>query len=135
MIPAITNVRARLWTAFLACLLVPALSMASEMQPFDAAKFASLQAENKPVAVVVHASWCGYCKKQIPVQAALMRSPEFADFTMFVVDFDKDKDVLTRFNVIKQSTIIVFKGPKEVARTLGETEREAIRATLLKGKS
>jgi thioredoxin 1 len=135
MIHAIPNVRARLWTAFLACLLVPTFSMASELQRFDAAKFASLQAESKPVVVVVHADWCGICKKQVPIQAELMRSPEFADFTMFEVDFDKDKDLLKRFNVIKQGTIIVFQGKTEVARTLGETQREAIRATLLKGKT
>lgn len=127
-------IRTKFFSVLLAFLIAPAFALAGELQPFDAAKFEQLQADGKPVAVVVHATWCPVCQVQVPIQTELMRSPEFADLTMFTMDFDKDKDLLRRFNVVKQSAIIVFKGEMEVARTLGETQRENIRATLLKAK-
>ena len=68
-------IRAKVWPAILACLIVPIFVLAGEPQPFDATKFESLQTDGKPVVVVVHAIWCSVCKAQIPVQTELMRSP------------------------------------------------------------
>jgi hypothetical protein len=63
-----------------------------------------------------------------------MQGPEFKGYTMFTVDFDKDGDLLKRFNVIKQSTIIVFKGREEVGRSIGDTQRSSIEALMLKAR-
>lgn len=120
--------------ALLALMAMPVLSLANPLQPFDGKAFDALTASGKPVVVAVHASWCPTCKAQKPIQTELMQSPQFKEYTMFIVDFDKDTAVLKRFNVIKQSTMIVFKGKTEVGRSIGDTQRASLEALMLKAK-
>jgi thioredoxin 1 len=128
------QISGRFFAAFILCVAFPALSLAGSLEPFNAKAFDTLTASGRPVVVVVHASWCPTCKAQKPIQTALMQSPEFKGYTMFTVDFDKDTDLLKRFNVIKQSTIIVFKGREEVGRSIGDTQRSSIEALMLKAR-
>ena len=44
------------------------------------------------------------------------------------VNFDTDQDFLTAHRVAQQSTILVFKGDREVARVIAETDPERLRA-------
>ena len=67
-----------------------------------------------------------------PIVAELMSAPDFAEYQVFEVDFDTQKDVLQEFGVQRQSTMIVFKGKTEIERTLGETRPDAIEAMLRK---
>lgn len=126
--------RATLLTTLLSLLAIPALASAAGLQPFDAQRFEQLQAAGKPIVVAVHASWCPTCKAQRPIQAALMQGPAFRGYTLFTVDFDTDQAVLERFHVIKQSTMIVFKGRIEVGRSIGDTQRGSIEALMLKAR-
>jgi thioredoxin 1 len=48
------------------------------------------------------------------------------------VDFDGQKEALKTFNVSKQSTLIVFKGATEMARSTGETSATSIEKLLQK---
>jgi thioredoxin 1 len=128
------QISGKFFAAFILCVALPALSLAGSLEPFNAKAFDSLTASGRPVVVVVHAGWCPTCKAQKPIQTALMQSPEFEGYTMFTVDFDKDTDLLKRFNVIKQSTIIVFKGREEVGRSIGDTQRSSIEALMLKAR-
>ena len=52
---------------------------------------------------------------------------------VFDVDFDSAKDVLKQFKVQNQSTLIVFKGGKEIDRSTGQTDPAVIRAMVNKG--
>ncbi len=51
---------------------------------------------------------------------------------MLTVDFDKQKDALKLLNVQRQSTLIVFKGAKELGRSTGDTSRDGLSALLNK---
>ncbi|ERJ39858.1 hypothetical protein L810_5569 [Burkholderia sp. AU4i] len=48
---------------------------------------------------------------------------------MFVADFDKETALEKALRVAQQSTFVVFRGGREVARSTGETDEQAIRAT------
>ena len=52
---------------------------------------------------------------------------------MYEVNFDTDKTVLKKFGVQSQSTLIVFKGAKEVGRSTGESDPARIQALIEKG--
>ncbi len=109
--------------------------LAAETKPFDAATFAALQAADKPVLIDVYADWCPTCKQQAPIIAELMASPEFKDYTVLKVNFDTQKDVRRTLRVAEQSTFIVYRGKREVARSIGDTGKDSIAATLRKALS
>ena len=95
--------------------------------PFTPAAFEAAQKAGKPILIDVFAPWCPVCKAQAPTLAALPAVPEFKGLTVFSVDFDTQKDVLRGLGVQKQSTLIVFAGPKETARSVGDTDPDSIR--------
>jgi thioredoxin 1 len=109
---------------------VPAL--ATEPQPFESKAFDAAQKAGKPIFVGIHASWCPICKAQKPILSELMADPKFKDLTYFVIDFDSQKDLVQRFGVRMQSTLIAFKGGQEQGRSAGDSNRTSIAALLNK---
>ena len=108
------------------------LAVAGEIKPFDQDAVDKLAAAGKPVVIAVHASWCPTCKAQAPIQSEVMKEPVNKDVTMFVVDFDRDKALLKKYNVGMQSTMIGFKGKQEVGRTVGDTTHDGIEGLIRK---
>ena len=104
--------------------------LASAGQPFDAQAFQASQAAGKSILVDVTASWCPTCKQQRPIVEEIEK--EHPDLVVYDVDFDTAKDVLKQFRVQHQSTLIVFKGQKEVARSTGETDPAPLRSLVAK---
>lgn len=99
---------------------------AGESVPFTQAAFEEAQKSGRPILVEVSAPWCPICKAQKPILAKLAADPRFKDLQIFDVDFDTRKDVLRQLNARMQSTLIAYKGDKEVGRSVGETQPEWI---------
>lgn len=95
-------------------------------KPFSADAFAAAQGAGKSIIVHVYAPWCPTCRAQEPVLKKLEADPKFAGAEAFRVDFDGQKDAVRALKATSQSTIIVFKGAKEVGRSVGETSPKAI---------
>ncbi|MBX9824767.1 MAG: thioredoxin family protein [Xanthobacteraceae bacterium] len=114
--------------ALSAALSVGSIAGAMDKKPFDQKTFEAAQAAGKPILVEVHAPWCPVCKAQAPILAKLRSDARFKDLVSFNVDFDSQKDLLKKFNVQKQSTLIVFKGSKEVGRSTGDSNAASIEA-------
>ena len=120
-----------LTTAFLMLSAVNAL--AAERFVYESRKFQDVLAAGKPILVHVTALWCGECKQQKPIVAALAEEPAYKALTIFDVDYDTQKDALRELKVQKQSTLVVFKDKAEAGRAVGITKREAIEAVVKKG--
>ena len=108
------------------------LGASAATAPFDQAAFDKAVAAGEPVIVQFHADWCPTCKAQTPLVAQVLAEPKMKSVTLFVADFDKEKALKKALKVSTQSTFVVFKGGKEVARSSGETTRGAIDATFAK---
>lgn len=111
--------------------LFSAASWGGEL-PYDKSAFDKALAEGKPVIVDFFADWCPTCKTQKPLVRDLLNDPKMKDVTLFVADYDKEKDLKRALRVSSQSTFVVFKGGKEVARSTGQTKKEDLAATFAK---
>jgi thiol-disulfide isomerase/thioredoxin len=117
------------------CMALPfaTFAVAADKKPFDAGAFEAAQAAGKPILIDVSAPWCPTCKAQAPILSKLMSNPRFKGVIAFNVDYDSQKDVLRKFNVQRQSTLIVFKGKQEAGRSVADTTPASIEALLAKG--
>ncbi len=114
-------------TAFLAFAPFGSLHAAEpKFSNFTSEAFAQAQKDGKTILVDVWASWCPTCKAQGPLLGSLLAKPENKDVVMLRVNFDTQPDVLKALKVQSQSTLIMFKGSKETARSVGDTNAASI---------
>jgi len=120
-------------TAFLIALSTAAsLAMAGDIKPFNQTDFDKLAAAGKPVVLDISATWCPTCKAQKPIIDSLMKQPAYKDVTLMTIDFDDNKPTLKKFKVAMQSTLVAFKGVKEVGRSVGDTTPDGIEGLIKK---
>lgn len=98
---------------------------------YTPAAFAMAQEEGKTIVVDVYADWCPTCKAQAPILDELQSEAALADAAFFKVDYDVHKDFLKEHRIPRQSTVLVFNGNDEAARSIAETDRERLRAVVL----
>ena len=108
----------------------PVIAM-EQKATYEAAMFDKAQAANQHIVVEVFKKGCPTCAAQQP--GLNSAKAKFPNATFVSVDFLGDADPKKRFQAAKQSTIIVYKGSKEVARLVGETDSDAIVAAIAKG--
>ncbi|MBA2673356.1 thioredoxin family protein [Ramlibacter sp.] len=118
--------------AALLALAASSIAWAGPQEAYTAARFDQLAKEGKPVLVAVHADWCPTCKAQKPIVKELMGAPGYKDVTELTVDFDKDKPAVQRFKAGMQSTMVAFKGGKEVGRSVGDTTKAGLESLVKK---
>ena len=103
---------------------------AGQKLAFGIPAFQAAQAAGKPILVDIAADWCTTCRRQKPIISQLSDKPKFKDLVIFEVDFDTQKPIVRAFGARYQSTLIVFRGTKEVGRSVGETRAAGIEALL-----
>jgi len=113
-------------TLLLALSSLMSLAMAGEIKPFNQKDFDTMTASGKAVVLDISATWCPTCKAQKPIIDGLMKRPAYKDVTLMTIDFDANKPALKKFKVGMQSTLVAFKGAKEVGRSVGDTNPEGI---------
>lgn len=127
--------RRRTFTALaLAALAAPlvfaAEAMAKPFAAYQAGSFPKLLASGAPLIVHVHADWCPTCRRQITILDQAFKGGKFDKVNAVRVNFDKDKQFLTDYRVVRQATIIVFRGGKEVTRLVYDTDEGRIKKTI-----
>lgn len=95
-------------------------------QPITATQLADIEKQGKSAVISTHADWCSTCKAQDKVLAKFMKEPDYKNIVFYQVDYDNQKDLLKTLKVRSQSTIIVYKNGKEVARATGDTKEAAL---------
>ena len=105
----------------------------AEWRAFDNSAFKNAQAAGKTVVIDFHATWCPTCAKQKPILEKLISENEFQGVVAFVADYDSSSELKKQMKITGQSTIVVFKGDREVARSMGVTAESELRSLLKKG--
>jgi thiol-disulfide isomerase/thioredoxin len=106
---------------------------ASGWKTFDNAAFKSALQSGGTVLVDFHATWCPTCKQQRVSLDKVLTDKEFQGVTAFVADYDTSTDLKREMQIRAQSTLVIFKGGHEVARSTGVTDPDDLRAFLRKG--
>ena len=76
--------------------------------------------------IVVVSSWIKYCTSCASQMKVLNKAKkDFENIEYFAFDVT-NKEIAKFFNVQYQTTLIIFKGNKEVYRSIGETTKELI---------
>lgn len=114
----------------LAGLFTSVAANAAERVQFTPAAFAAAEKAGKSILVDISAPWCSTCQAQEAALRKLTKDPKFDALTIFVVDFDSQKDAVRSFGARWQSTLVVFKGEREVARSVADTDPSSLAALL-----
>jgi len=104
---------------------------AQEKETFTDERFEELQAAGEVILVDVWASWCPTCAQQQDVLAAFQAEHPDVRFHILEVDFDDRKDLVTRFEAPRQSTLILYRGEERLWFSVAETRRDRIFDQLL----
>jgi thioredoxin-like negative regulator of GroEL len=80
--------------------------------------------------VDVYARWCPTCLAQHRALSSLLADPRYGSVQGIRVDFDRDTDYRRVHNVPAQSTMLFFGAGRELSRSVGVTNAEAIRQQL-----
>jgi|TARA_B100000427_G_scaffold138984_1_gene115559 thioredoxin 1 len=85
----------------------------------------------KTVVVNSYEPWCWSCRKQDKV--LISAKDEFKGVVFLTYQQGKHKDIAEALNISVRTTIVVFKGKKEVARIIGQTGKTEIYSAIKKG--
>jgi thioredoxin 1 len=79
-----------------------------------------------------HADWCPTCKAQAKVYEQLKADPALKNVTVYNVDYDGETELKKTLKVRGQSTVIAYKGAKEMARSTADTSKDGLKQLLAK---
>ena len=98
-----------------ASLVAIAPARAFTFQPYSADAVNAAIRSGKPVVVHVYATWCLQCHAQRSILTGLEADKKYDGIGFFRVDYDGQKDIVAAL-ACPRSTLIAYKGGKEVAR-------------------
>ena len=81
-----------------------------------------------PVVVDFDADWCGPCKMLSPILEQLEREND--DFGFFKVNVDENGDLAARYHVFTIPNVVIFKGGKAIAQSIGLRPAEEMQKIL-----
>ncbi len=125
----------RVFTLSFLAVFVGLFSMASQaltIDDYDPALIKKAEVTGKSYVLAFHADWCPTCKQQAKVFEQLKVDSAFKNVTIYYVDYDGETELKKLLKVRGQSTLIVYKGAKEMARSVADTSVDGLKQILAK---
>ena len=98
---------------------------------FTEETFENAKANGKTVVVNSYEVWCGTCSKQTEILDQAEK--EFKDIVFLSYEQSKNKDIAKKLDIKFWTTIVVYKGNDEVARIVGQIDKETIYTAIQQG--
>ena len=108
-----------------------AFSAESHKSNFTIQKFETAKKNGETIVVTAWAKYCGTCKKQKVVLDQAEK--DFENVLFLYYNHPKMKDIAKYLKIDYRSTILVYKGNKEISRTIGQLEKNLIYSNIKKG--
>lgn len=115
------------WLSLLFAALIAPAAQALDIVPYQADDFARARSAGRVTAVQFHSSWCPICVMQERGLKALKEDKSLDRVTVFQADYFKEEALRKHFNVSSFSTLVVFRGAQERARTTGDFQPEQLK--------
>ena len=93
--------------------------------------FENAKANGKSIVINAYEVWCGTCSAQTKILDQAEK--DFKDVIFLSYEQSKNKDVAKKLGIKFWTTIVVYKGNEEVARIVGQTDKETIYSAIQKG--
>jgi len=107
------------------------VNAADKYTNFSLSSLEKAKKTGKTVVVNSYEPWCWSCRKQDKV--LIGAKDEFKGIVFLTYQQGKHKDIAEALNISVRTTIVVFKGEKEVARIIGQTGKTEIYSAIKKG--
>ena len=93
--------------------------------------FEKAKVSGKTIVVNSYEVWCGTCSQQTKILDQAEK--EFKDIVFLSYEQSKNKDIAQKLGIKFWTTIVVYKGNNEVARIIGQTDKEVIYSAIQQG--
>jgi len=93
--------------------------------------FEKAKASGKTIVVNSYEVWCGTCSQQTKILDQAEK--EFKDIVFLSYEQSKNKNIAQLLGIKFWTTIVVYKGDNEIARIVGQTDKEVIYSAIQKG--
>jgi thiol-disulfide isomerase/thioredoxin len=120
------------WPGVLVAVLFSLPALALDIVPYQAEQFAQARTAGKVTAIQFHSGWCPVCVMQERGLKAMNDDKALDQVTVFQADFFKEEALRKRFNVTTFSTLVIFKGETEAARTTADSRPEQLKPLFAK---
>ena len=115
---------------FILCLFAFGVNAMEKKTTFDRALFEKAQSEGKLIVISSWIEYCGSCANQMKVLQTAKKEGELSDIKFDNIEYFSfdvmNRDIADAFNVLYQTTLLIFKDGKEVYRSIGETTEDLI---------
>ena len=93
--------------------------------------FEKAKTDGRTIVVNSYEVWCGTCGVQTKILDQAEK--EFKDIIFLSYEQSKNEDIAKKLSIDFWTTIVVYKGNKEVARIIGQTDKKTIYSAIEKG--
>ena len=115
---------------FTFCIIITTVNAMEKETTFDKKLFDKAQSEGKIVIVSSWIKYCSSCASQMRVLQNAKNDGKLSDINFDNIEYFSfdvaNKEITNLFDVKYQTTLLIFKGNKEVYRSIGETTPDLI---------
>ena len=115
---------------FIFCLFTFGANAMEKKTTFDKELFNKAQTEGKVIVISSWIEYCSSCAKQMKILQTAKKEGELSDIKFDNIEYFSfdvmNRDIANAFNVLYQTTLLIFKDGKEVYRSIGETTEDLI---------
>ncbi len=110
--------------------IITSVALAEKQTTFDKNLFEKAQSDGKVVIVSSWIKYCSSCASQMKVLQKAKNDGELSDIKFDNIEYFSfdvtNKEISDLFDVQYQTTLLIFRGNKEVYRSIGETTADLI---------
>ena len=112
------------------CLFAFSANAIEKKTTFDQQLFNKAQSEGKIIVISSWIEYCSSCAKQMKILQTAKKEGELSDIKFDNIEYFSfdvtNRDIADKLNVLYQTTLLIFKGGKEIYRSIGETTEDLI---------